>query len=504
MKANSDTDRPRIRTLWLVPVLLFISLVAWSFASPVGSSPDDDFHLVSSWCGLGDREGLCESTGDPTTRMIAYEIATSAGCYVYAPETSAGCVIQYPNGSELVEAVRGNFQGLYPPVFYAVTGLFASPNIAVGAITIRIVNSALFVGAVTALFLLLPPRRQPTLIWGLLITVIPLGLFIIASNNPSAWAVISAGILWLSIVGYFESSGRRRIGLAAVAIAAVVMAAGARADAAAYSALAAIIAVILTFERSRRYLRAAWLPAVVVVIAIVFYRLAGQGSSAAGGLSSPTEQGTDPFVLLAYNLLNLPTLWAGVFDRLGWLDTEMPGIVTIGALLCFLVLVFAGLGYLSRRKGISLAIVLAALIAVPSYVLVQSNAFVGAEVQPRYILPLIILLAGLALFRVGEGAFSMNTVQRSLVAALLTIAQSISLHFTMRRFITGIDVGSVNLDEDIEWWWAGFFSPMTVWVVGSIAFGVAVVLIVRRFDPMAARPRGSELVAVGKGIESTD
>ena len=39
------------------PVALFVALGSWVLASPVGSSPDDDYHMASIWCGQGVREG---------------------------------------------------------------------------------------------------------------------------------------------------------------------------------------------------------------------------------------------------------------------------------------------------------------------------------------------------------------------------------------------------------------------------------------------------------------
>ena len=41
----------KIRPLVLLaPALALIALLAWVFASPIGASPDDDYHLTSAWC----------------------------------------------------------------------------------------------------------------------------------------------------------------------------------------------------------------------------------------------------------------------------------------------------------------------------------------------------------------------------------------------------------------------------------------------------------------------
>lgn len=494
----------RFQPVVLVPVLALITLVCWAFASPLGASPDDDFHLTSSWCALGDRDGICEATGEPGARYIPAEVANSAICYAYHPEQSAGCQAGY-GGSEpgdLVYANRGNFDGLYPPVFYAVTGLLASPNVEASALAMRVLSATLFVAMSTALFLLLPVRRRVTLVWAWLVSTIPLGVFILASNNPSSWAVISSGTLWLALLGYYESTGRRRIGLGVLAGIATVVGAGARSDAAVYSALAAVIASVLAFERSRRFLIHSILPAAVILVSIVFYFSSAQGAAAVadlpGGIAptpgaTPAPVATDAaasgsgsvsLTLILSNLLNMPLLWAGVFGSwgLGWLDTPMPGVVSVGSLVCFAVVVFAGLRAADLRKKLALALVGVALIAFPSYVLLQAHAVVGGHVQPRYILPLIVILTGVGLLTVGDRGLKLSALQRDVVVVVLIVAHAMALHFTMRRFISGLDVGDWNLNNELEWWWGGL-APMVVWVVAVVAFGAMAVLITRRLAP---------------------
>ena len=53
--------RNSLRSSFAVSFLLFLSLVAWSVSSPIGSGVDADFHLGSIWCARGEVKGLCES-----------------------------------------------------------------------------------------------------------------------------------------------------------------------------------------------------------------------------------------------------------------------------------------------------------------------------------------------------------------------------------------------------------------------------------------------------------
>jgi hypothetical protein len=54
----------------------------------------------------------------------------------------------------------------------------------------------------------------------------------------------------------------------------------------------------------------------------------------------------------------------------------------------------------------------------------------------------------------------------------VAVANSRALHSTLRRYITGVDEQSFNLNARIEWWWSIPVQPMTVWFVGSTAFGL--------------------------------
>ena len=181
----------RLRWIHLAPVLAFVALSAWAFASPLGAAPDDDYHLVSTWCAVG---GSAECQPGPTDeeRSLDPEFG-GVTCYAGHREESAACQFDAFDESGRFITDRGNFAGEYPPVYYAVMRAFAGPDIQVSALVMRLVNAALFVALATALSLLLTIARRSTLIWGWLIAVIPLGIFLIPSNNPSGWAITASG-----------------------------------------------------------------------------------------------------------------------------------------------------------------------------------------------------------------------------------------------------------------------------------------------------------------------
>ena len=464
----------RVIALAGVPVALFIALAAWALASPVGSSPDDDYHLASIWCGRGIEPGLCEKGLADDQRFIP-QFLNKSPCYKFYPENSAGCQGGIP--TRLINTDRGNFSGNYPPVFYTTMSYFAGTDIAKSVIVMRLVNSALFVGAVTALFFMLKPGRRGPLVWGSLVTIVPLGAFLIPSQNPSSWSVIAAATLWVALVGYWQSpTTRSSIGFGALATLLAVMASGARADSAAYTAMTVVVTAILAAPRSRASAVRAILPACLVVVAAVFFLTAGDSGIVVRDATVGNHSLRAVIELTAVNLMNMPALWAGVFGTrgLGWLDTYLPSTVWVTMIGIMVAIVFFGLRVLNRRKALALATVFAALIVVPLYILVAEGLVVGHGVQPRYAYPLMILLAGIATLGFQRDDLGLNPTQLWVVGVGVVIANTVALHTNMRRYLTGINVHSLNLDAGREWWWDLPVLPNTVWAVGAVSFAAAV------------------------------
>lgn len=457
----------RIVVGFIVPFAMFIALLAWGASSPPGSSPDEDYHMGSIWCATGAVEGRCEIDGTDTVRLLPADLTGASACFAFHPDQSASCNL---DENAMAPTERGNWiDNGYPPVFYAVMSTFVSDDLPLSIILMRTFNALLYVGVLSALFFLLPLRMRPTLIWASLIGIVPLGMFLIPSANPSSWAVIQASGLWLAVWGFFEQTGRKKVGLAITATALMVIGAGARGDSAAYGVLAVLIAVALAFRPNRRFAIQLLLPAALIVIAIALFLTAGQS----GVLTAETGTPDKPLLsLVLANLQALPQLWIGSLGLwgLGWLDTEMPDLVWGTSFALFAAIAFWGLRSSTSRKWIPILATSAALVAVPLYILVREGILVGVGVQPRYIYPLMIMFVGAMILGARRSTLGLGRVQLLVVGIGLVGANSLALHTNLRRYITGADVSALNLDRAIEWWWDFGPSPMTVWVLGSLAF----------------------------------
>ncbi len=468
----------------LTAIFAFIGLGAWALSSAVGAAPDDDYHMASIWCSLGERDGLCEPGDTELERTVSERVAHSSDCFAQQSHQSAQCPL---DDARMVSTDRGNFVGAYPPVFYAVMGVFASPDVAVSTIVMRLFNAALFVGAVTAVIALLRPGQRGPIVFAGVATLIPLGIFIIPSVNPSSWAILAGLLVWVSLYGYLTAERRSRaIALGSIAGVLAVMGAGARGDSAVYVAFAALAAMILAFERTREWRLRAILPLAVILVGAVFFLGAnqatdiaaagatgGSGGSATGG-SEAAPAALGGVGLLIANLRDLPWLWTGGTGTwgLGWYDTTVPNTIWVTMIGVLFAVLLWGLRFMTARKGVVLAFALGALTLFPLYVLYGKGARVGDWVQPRYILPLLIILVGVALFGFAKDHLGLSRVQTGVLFAFVAVANALSLHTNMRRYITGIDEAGFNLNVGIEWWWDIPLSPMLLWLIGSGAFAL--------------------------------
>lgn len=482
---TSGSRRFKFRWIWLAPLLALLTLASWVFASPIGASPDDDYHLASIWCANSARTDLCAS--DPVHgegwRVVPSGIMT-APCYVADETASAGCQTWSSDPTPTVAANHGNWIGAYPPVYYAAMNLFASADIQTSALIMRFVNVILFLLITTLLAFLLPTNLRIPLLAGWMITVVPLGSYLIASNNPGSWAVIGVGSSWLAAVGWFRTSGKRFWALGVLTVVAVFMAAGARTDAAIYSILGLGIASFLSFEWSKGFGLKLLLPVALAVISVLFFFTSGYSDVAEGGLSGgiPDSAARDRSAVLAFNLVSIPRLWTGIFGSwgLGWRMEDWPGFPTVefASFVVFIGLASLGLRSLPIRKALMTAALVLTLFVLPLYVLTVGLSVVGENVQPRYLLPLVVVLGGLLLFSFKNRPLQPGPWHIIPAIVLLTGANSIALYTNLRRYITGFDVQKLSLDSNAEWWWAGFpLGPTTLWILGSLAFAATVTVL---------------------------
>jgi len=178
---------------------------------------------------------------------------------------------------------------------------------------------------------------------------------------------------------------------------------------------------------------------------------------------------------------------------LGWLDTSMPAVVSAATVAAFVAVCFFGLARMTVRKALAVASVIAVLVGMPLYILQAGGDAVGNQVQARYLLPLVVLLAGLMMLTTPKRPVVLTIAQRVTIIIALSASHFVALHLNIRRYVTGIDQSGPNLDAGAEWWWEGPIGPNAVWLFGSLAYVLLVSVLVckcTQAGPAADQQRG--------------
>lgn len=451
----------RLRTSWwLIPLSFFILCVGWALVTPIGSSPDDDYHLSSIWCTRDGAPGVCEPSDSNATRMLPTAVVDASACYRFQIGPSAGCVNQSLTGSTVTERVN-QVQRLYPGGFYSALGPLIGADVDRSVMIMRIANAALASLLILGILLLTPPGIASAAMIAIATTFVPLGLFITGSTNPSSWAVNGLIASWAFGLAWLRSSRlntRRGYALTAAFFISSALVVASRVDSNAYLVL--VLLVIATLHGWRATLalraRAAFLLAIALVAVGTYVHtsslaIAGVGL---GGSGTPLGSAESGLGLLASNLVQLPVLLQGIVGgwALGWNDAAMPPVVFVTGVFVLGAVTLRGLEASSRRVAGASALAAAGLLLVPLVFLQIQRLGVGDVVQPRYLLPLLTLaVATISLGADDDVPPALRRLTALALTALLSSSAVLAHWALLHRYAAGSEQPLFALDLAIEW-----------------------------------------------------
>lgn len=482
--------------LWLVLVGVILSGVSWALSSPVGSGPDDRFHLSSIWCGWGDGSSCVNvEPADATTygglwwwrEVRVPELLAGSNCNERALDQSSACLTKL-SSSSAPTSVSVADNGSYPPLFHFAMRALVTPHIEASVLLMRLISVLLFAGLFGLTIFTASASLRRAFLLASTTMFFPLVIYTVASTNPSAWSVAGVATYW-ALLCTGLSAQRRGVVLMAMSGAALagLLAAGSRSDSAIFVVVATIVAPLTAFGGPvdwNRLGRRIYVPlATCIVSLILFVR-----SSQVGREQEATEHlwNGGPLALTLRNLSELPLYFMGMLGApgssawplgLGRMDVPVPPIAWVLAGGLAAALAFWGLQWMWLRKALSLGLLSIVLLAFPLIVLQRKFQTPEYFLQPRYLLPLALVALSITLLTEAGGPRHryLSRAQVYVWAVGVFLVAAASQHALLRRYLTGTDAAGVNLDADIEWWWSFGPSPMTVWLMGLL--GALVIVI---------------------------
>lgn len=475
-------------------VLLSLLAACWAVATPVGAAPDEPAHLVKGaaiWHGQWSGE---DTPSGQLVRVPEWIAETqSQTCFAFEPETTPDCAAPSTGDDDLVVSITS--AGRYNPSYYLLTSwpvLLADDQ---GGVYAMRIASGLVVSLVTALGigLLATWRTWRLPVLGALVAATPMTLFLGGVVNPNALenaAAFTAVAGMLTIV--LDQAHGRRLTVAVLVVGAVTaVGVNLRALGPLWLAIAVLAPlVLLSLPRLRGLVRhrGVWTAAGLAVLGLA---AAGawtlRSNALAAGMDTPPPGtpgiGESPANGFLWTLLSSAEYGQGIIGVFGWLDTPAPlGVFTLWAALLGVLLIPAGAVLRGRALLLvgGLAILLLLLPPILQGVYIQRGGIIW---QGRYALPLFscLVVAAACALAVALRGLSGRIVARLaiILAACWFVAQALAFGGALRRYAVGLSAGWLEM-LDPEWAPPGGVLPVAMIAVvvlaataGVVATGVA-------------------------------
>ena len=539
--APGTDSRPSARRAWVLPALIALLVamtgISWAVSSPVGGSPDDDYHLGAIWCPPPVDSTGCRITTIDGKKAVGVPQSLekkNVTCYAFDHNNSAACTLAFSD--EAPGATLRWDDGNYPWGYYQFQHLLVGSDTARSVLAMRLVNTMISLALMGVILLLADSALRLSLGVALVTGWVPMGLYFVTSLNPSSWALTGTLAFTAGLLGACRSSGWRRWGLDACAAAGAVLACTSRGDSAFYM-LVCTVALAFAVPWSRALVREA---ALAVVASGAGTWIMAHTKVAGLNLAGEVEDNGLSTLSIAWtNIKALPDYLKGFTGHgigPGWNDVSYGGTVERLAGLVVMVVLIVGAWRMSWRRFLSTGAVMGAICGVPVVIGIRGHFSNVEFYQPRYMLPLFavaVLLwitparaeggrSRLAPSGGAHGADEAGTAHASspsparaaggraslrirfgdrpddwfrrvvrfgtpVAAALVAFMHSYALYLVLERYTMGrtphampFDLEMQNLNAVHEWWWPWApIGPMTVWAVGALAFAGALACAVQ-------------------------
>jgi hypothetical protein len=494
----SEFQNKKLKSIGLGFLLLLgtiITLGSWALASPPGSGPDDEYHLSSIWCSRGYRIQFCEKSTSIYEAKIPLQLHRNGGprtifCYAGDSKISASCIrgLDAEAVTKLESSKRFNTSSIAGN-FYKSNGFLVSQNVNQSILTMRFLQIYIFFALISFAIYSSGERKWAVLL-ALFVGMVPVGLFIIPSTSPSSWAIAGVASAGICVMNFFISSKKSHQVTAVFGfIMALLFTRNVRTDINIMMAICATLGLVSGFviresDRSLKFdrvklVRLAFLaaPGLLYIHFKVFSLYPWQIMSNLRG-SFYSLSNDSPQAFLGF---------LGGSIQLGSADFAPTPVVLILMSVGFVTFIVITARFVPLKVKISSGFGLSLLFFLPYWFSLGAIGLASRYIMAIYLVSLVTFSASAVTSRrLANFEFSKS----SLVTIFLTISlgQSLSLHQSIRRYITGTNISGWNLNKGAQWWWTYGPSPLSIWIIGSVAFSTAlfIVLLMTNYDRAAA------------------
>ena len=467
-------------------LFLFLSFSAWAISAPIGSSPDEGFHLSSIWCAETPFNNSCEQSEN------GFEVPKSlrmSACYGFKPNVTGACPNWNIDVNEVIPVKHlNNTYHSYPVGFYNLMSLLKNDNLSLFVLNVRVLNSLIFIFGLLLLFLLVKNHDfwiRITIVQ--VVSMIPLGFFIIASANPSSWPMSFLVGFWVALYTIGKQHKKPFGGFNLFVVGFFWLGLNFSRSDGSFFSIVALLSLLILFFKEHKVVSKSYTYLIIGLLFLSFANfytskhpkslIRGEFSVSGGGGDQ-----FDGFALLSYNLGKMPHSFLGGAGRtgLGWLDTYVNSFVwrTLSLLIVFtlitsLVSVWQQKNYRSIQGTIFLILV---YLFIPIIWAQLEGSKVDQLFQPRYMLPMVslIILSSFIEAKISTRSISFYFM---MISPILFLCYTLSLGTNIQRYSSGTnDPWSMSAYTNFEW---SMFSiaPINILVVGSTFFALFLVTI---------------------------
>ena len=444
-----------------IALALWFTLVCWAFSSPINATPDESYHIASIWCGQGIQEPSCPAIPGNTDAN-----------QVQVPDLSNLCFRESTcnQQSEHILSVTGIAKGNYPKPYYWTMNHLVSPNMTQSVLTMRVFNSTIAALLFFSQAVLCSNKKYLSWLTGFTFTIVPLGFSLIASINPSGWAITGTANSWMFLLIAKTLPREDRWGKNwawVLWVFASFMCIASRFDAAVFLVVTNLIILIAADSHLRKIVRK-YIFSVPVFIILLFFAwriLFPYFNWVSHFRTKPLNpDGPSLHIWITHWIINVVSVPIEAFGegRLGKELVEIPRVVPI-----------LGIALL----GAALFFAFIQINRIQVFVTMSSFAFLTAVVMRIANLELDLFnvpyIVGSCIY------FSSSPLQlmevsslRRIVIICMTIAHALSIYAVVEQNVMGTSFGVQILKVGTEeWWWTNLpVGPNFLVLIGSLSF----------------------------------